>query len=220
METKILETSCSLFSLMGIQQLRMEDLARHLGVSKKTLYKFFPSREELVEKVAAHLLVELKEGFRKVQSEEKNILRQLTSYLYRMAVTFRRWSPVFFNDLRKHHHDLWNRMTREIGGLVSDHFRRNLEAGIQAGVYRGNIHPGLLVTLWQQHFYNDHQYMEQLTNDYSKEEILRQGCYLFLYGIVSPASVPLLDSLLLNIRLEAQQQQYAFTPNTINQANQ
>lgn len=203
MDQTILATSCKMFSRFGIQQLRMEDLAGHLGISKKTLYRFFPSRMKLIEKVEAEMSKELRLQLLAARDESGGTLVQLTVYVSTLTSTFKKWSPLFFSDLQKHFPEQWNRFHKNIGQLVLDLLRTNLEKGIAEGVYRGNIHPALLVTLWQQHFYNDYRYCQQLVTDYSKDEVFRQGYYLFLYGIVAQSAVPRLETLLNRITEES-----------------
>lgn len=47
----ILEESSKLFLRYGIKSLSMDDIARQLGVSKKTLYQYFSDKKELVQSV-------------------------------------------------------------------------------------------------------------------------------------------------------------------------
>ena len=70
---------------------------------------------------------------------------------------------------------------------------RTLETGIQEGIFRGNLHPQLVIAIWQQHLATDFEFASRLTNDYSKDEVFRQALYLFLYGVVTPAAIPSLE---------------------------
>ena len=45
---KILEGTKELFMRYGIRSVSMDDIARHLSVSKKTLYQHFADKDELV----------------------------------------------------------------------------------------------------------------------------------------------------------------------------
>lgn len=202
-EDTILQGSCQLFSRYGIQQLRMDDLANSLAISKKTLYRFYPSRQALIEGVVDRFTEGHKKDLEEVQRSEQDTLEQLAGYIQTLVNHYKKWSPLFFGDLSKHYPLLWEKVRTEIGQLVLDLLRKNLEKGIQEGVYRGSIHPALLVTLWQQHFHNDYRYCQDLSNDYSKEEVFRQSIYLFLYGIVAPAFVPQLENLLTRIQKNA-----------------
>ena len=201
MEDTILQSSCQLFSRYGIQQLRMDDLATHLAISKKTLYRVYPSRQALIEGVVALFIESHRKDLEAVQQSEQDTLEQLAGYIQSLVNQYKTWSPLFFADLKKHFPQLWDNVRTEIGQLVLDLLRKNLEKGILEGVYRGSIHPALLVTLWQQHFHHDYHYCQQLSNDYSKEEVFRQSIYLFLYGIISPSYIPRLENMLNRIRV-------------------
>ena len=48
---RILELSNKLFLKHGIRSVSMDDLARHLGVSKKTIYQFYDKKEDLVHDI-------------------------------------------------------------------------------------------------------------------------------------------------------------------------
>ncbi len=53
---KILKGAADLFTRYGIRSISMDDIARHLSVSKKTLYQHFVDKDELVTMVTqAHL---------------------------------------------------------------------------------------------------------------------------------------------------------------------
>ena len=45
----------SIFKKFGIKSQTMDDIARHLGISKKTLYKYFKDKNDLVVKTLNHL---------------------------------------------------------------------------------------------------------------------------------------------------------------------
>ena len=41
---KILETSLTLFYKYGIKAITMDDIAKEMGISKKTIYRFFKEK--------------------------------------------------------------------------------------------------------------------------------------------------------------------------------
>ena len=48
MRDKILEKSGEMFLTLGFKSVTMDDIARELGISKKTLYKYFSNKANLV----------------------------------------------------------------------------------------------------------------------------------------------------------------------------
>ena len=55
MKEKIIEISNELFLGLGFKSVTMDDIANKLGVSKKTIYKYFKNKTELVDAVTNHI---------------------------------------------------------------------------------------------------------------------------------------------------------------------
>ena len=47
-QNKILEGAKELFFMYGLKRVTVDDICRHIGMSKKTLYLFFKNKEELI----------------------------------------------------------------------------------------------------------------------------------------------------------------------------
>ncbi len=46
---EIAEKVCKMFREFGIKSVTMDDIARHLSISKKTLYEYFTDKKDLVK---------------------------------------------------------------------------------------------------------------------------------------------------------------------------
>ncbi len=51
MQQRIINTAESMFFRFGIRSVTMDDIAKELGISKKTIYHYFTDKDDLVEKV-------------------------------------------------------------------------------------------------------------------------------------------------------------------------
>ena len=56
MQEEIYEVAERMFMKYGVKRISMDDLARELGMSKKTLYQYFENKEDLVKKTLFHHL--------------------------------------------------------------------------------------------------------------------------------------------------------------------
>ena len=54
---QILEAALTVFAERGLAAARLEDIARHAGLSKGTIYLYFPNKEELFREVIRHSVV-------------------------------------------------------------------------------------------------------------------------------------------------------------------
>ena len=55
-ETKILEAATDRFMAAGLYKVTMDEIASDLRMSKKTVYKFFPSKELLLKAIVQSLM--------------------------------------------------------------------------------------------------------------------------------------------------------------------
>ena len=50
-KTRIIQEAKTLFMRLGIRSVSMDDIASHLGMSKKTIYQLFADKDNLVDSV-------------------------------------------------------------------------------------------------------------------------------------------------------------------------
>jgi len=56
-QNKIIELTEEKFFRDGFYKTTMDEVASELKMSKKTIYKFFPSKDDLVTAIARHFMV-------------------------------------------------------------------------------------------------------------------------------------------------------------------
>ncbi len=175
----------------------MDDLSAQLGISKKTLYRFYPSRQELVDQVCKRVADDNEAAMQPWDADGISNLNKLVGLISNVVVFCKTISPDFFTDLRRHYPVQYIELNLKLEESLRSRILRLLEDGIQEGVFRNSLHPALVISIWQQHLQKDFEYAAQLVNDYSKDEVFRQAVYLFLYGIIAPAAIPTLEALML-----------------------
>ena len=109
METKdrILQGAEELFYKFGIKSVTMDDIAKHLSISKKTIYQFFSDKNELVVTLMSVKLKEDECEFRQIQTESENVIVEVFNMMKHMGVMFSKANPNVFYDLQKYHPNAW-----------------------------------------------------------------------------------------------------------------
>lgn len=82
---EIMEAAFEEFSINGFAATRLDDIAKRLGISKGTIYLYFPTKEALFEAMAHHHSQPFKEVLAKVDSFKGNNadrLRQLLLFAF------------------------------------------------------------------------------------------------------------------------------------------
>src|SRR5580704_14989780 len=73
MQERILETAGRLFYGQGIRAVGVDTIAAEIGISKRTLYNYFPSKDELI-------VAYLSRHFTQVKTSDRPLLEQILSY--------------------------------------------------------------------------------------------------------------------------------------------
>ncbi|WP_126970296.1 TetR/AcrR family transcriptional regulator [Gynurincola endophyticus] len=186
MEILILKTAHYLFTSEGIVNYRMSDLASKLGISKKTIYKYYPTKEFLVERVVEIMIEEHEARLESsVDVYKGDTIREVIGLVHVLFYLGKDVNPAFYHDLQAHFPTQWKIFNDSLDRSSYQRMRQLLEKGITEGLVRGNLHPAMLMDLWKKHLVNDFEYASELINDYSKDEVYWQCLNLFIQGIIS-----------------------------------
>lgn len=82
----IVESAMKMFVSQGIKAVRMDDIARELSISKRTLYEMFGDKEELIYQSIKHYAQQLKERRDQLCAEVNNPLEAMLVSLRDMII--------------------------------------------------------------------------------------------------------------------------------------
>lgn len=144
---RVIEVAERIFLRAGFHRVSMDELAAELGMSKKTLYAHFVSKEALVEAVLKRRVSTMEaalEPLLKARLPFRQKFQRFAACLHdRMAEV----SPLFLEDIRKHAPECFRIIEEFRGRAIPRYFGRMLEEGIRAGHLRGDLDRPLLVRL-------------------------------------------------------------------------
>jgi AcrR family transcriptional regulator len=149
METKerILKGAEELFFRYGIKSVTMDDIAKHLGMSKKTIYQSFEDKNEVVHTLMECKLKEDECRFRSISEEALNIVEEMFSAMNQMSATFSKINPNAFYDLQKFHPKSWNLFKVFKEQFIQKLVEETLAKGIKDGIVRPDINIKVLAKL-------------------------------------------------------------------------
>lgn len=143
-ESRILDVSYRLFLKHGYKNTTMDDISQALAISKKTLYKYFPGKLELL--AASFDLLKTKLSV-KVESlfENKYIsfTTKLKSFLAIVAADLAPINSQLLEDLRDHAPEVWVDLQDYIRDSAYLRFQKLIEEGIE----KGQVTPGINKTM-------------------------------------------------------------------------
>ena len=77
MKKEIVNQSIQLFLQYGFKSITMDDIAKHMGVSKKTIYVHFPTKDELVEQSVLNHFDEIIKNINVISKQSKDPIIEL-----------------------------------------------------------------------------------------------------------------------------------------------
>ncbi len=135
----VLSGSLELFREFGIRSLSMDDLARNMKISKKTLYQFFDNKEDLVRKVLIFQAKENDDAFRTLMNKQLNAVDALISASRMVNTQIANLNPAMIFDLRKYYPEILEQLIHEKKSVVYDYITFSLQLGISQQLYRKDI---------------------------------------------------------------------------------
>jgi AcrR family transcriptional regulator len=149
METKdkILKGAEELFFRYGIKSVTMDDIAKHLAISKKTIYQFFEDKNEMVETLMSQSLKKDECEFKQIQAESENVIVEVFNMMKHMGVMFSKVNPNIFYDLQKYHPNAWKQFKVFKHECMAKMVEDSIERGIKEGLVRSDLNAKVLARL-------------------------------------------------------------------------
>lgn len=148
MEETILKKASEMFLNYGFKSVTMDDIAGDLGVSKKTIYKFFKNKEVLVDKSTELIHQNIQEKIKDVCAEKYNAIQENFEIKRKMDSLFKKLgdSPSF--QLKKYYPQTFCKIVDKRKDSFKNFIFNNIEKGISEGLYRKEIQKEMIVRLY------------------------------------------------------------------------
>lgn len=189
---RILRASTCFFYREGIRRVRMDDIARALGISKRTLYEIYGNKEELLGDVIRLRHREHMDRMKAVADAGADSMEIIVAFYRLQMEELSIINPVFYEDLDKYpriiaylrdFHDARARETREFS-------RRAVSEGyIRADFDFDIVHR--LMDATSQYVMNNFMYRE-----YGLQRVFHNFLLVFFRGICTEKGIRRLDSLM------------------------
>ena len=132
----------------GFRHVTMDDLARELGMSKKTLYASFPSKTALLEAVLVEKFRQVEEDLTRITSRcSSDVLGSLHQLLICMQHHTDEIKPPFVRDMRRESPEVFKMVEVRRRDVIQRHFGKLLSEGRKTGIIRKDIPTDLIMEI-------------------------------------------------------------------------
>lgn len=139
MKETIIEKSCELFLNLGFKSVTMDEIATAIGVSKKTIYKYFSNKTDLVTAVTNTMFEKISCGIDHVCGIEMNPIDEIFAIkkLVLEHLKDEKSSPQY--QLQKYYPKIFLSLKQKQFQVMQKCVIENLERGIEMELYRKNV---------------------------------------------------------------------------------
>lgn len=190
---RILHAAQELFFSYGIRSITMDDIARHLSISKKTLYRIFEDKDQIVATLTQGDIMESIRCSEEIASLAKDPIDEILRAMDYMAKKLSGWHPSMIYDLQKYHPNAWGDFRKFSEEYMLNAVMRNLRRGMRQGLYRSDLNVHILARLRIEQVslaMNPHIYPPA---QFEIRKVELELLYHFLHGILTPKGQKLLE---------------------------
>ncbi len=151
-KNRIIDSAMEQFFTYGFRSTTMDDVAVKLGMSKRTIYKYFPGKEILLKEVIDKKKAEIENQMEKLVSgidkDDTDIMKMIKSVIGYMKDQIQKIKPPFILDLERIFPELISYIEDFRLNLIKDYFGRIIHQGMRMGIIRDDIKDGVLVDIY------------------------------------------------------------------------
>lgn len=195
---EIIEVAQKTFTSNGIKNVRMDDLASSMGISKRTLYEIFTDKETLLIEIFWHIRKERDMYLSNVMEKEGCVIAVMFALYERELTELSRLHHNFFADLQKYPRllELFKQIPTDYISNAYSYFTK----GVEQGIFRDDINFEIVLRIMNMH--KELMLYSDLNSRFSLVEVYTEIAKLHMRGITTEYGSQLFDNFLKNLNNE------------------
>lgn len=191
---QILHAAFSLFMKYGVRSVSMDDLANALGMSKKTIYGAFSSKEDLIARVIKVHLDQDEAAITRIMEESDDAVDEMLAISNHVLQFLMQIKPSLIFDLKKFYPGCWDLIETQHFTFIKGTIQKNIERGQKEHLYRADINPDILSRMYvalSNAVINPDIFP---LSEFEILDLIKETLRYHLHGIVSEAGIAKLKS--------------------------
>jgi AcrR family transcriptional regulator len=143
----VLKGAKDLFFKYGIKSVTMDDIAKHLGISKKTIYQYFTDKNAIIKNLIEEVMHSNSYECNEIAVNSGNAIEEILELMKHLGSMFSKMNPNLFYDMQKYHPESWKLFKEFKEKIILNTVEKNLEKGINEGLYRKGLNIKIIARL-------------------------------------------------------------------------
>jgi AcrR family transcriptional regulator len=146
-QNKIIELTEEKFFRDGFYKTTMDEVASELKMSKKTIYKFFPSKDDLITAIAKHFMEGIKSKVLPALNSDKNAIEKLAELNNILAKVSQKVTSKRMDEIKNYFPNLWNEIDSFRTKMMFANITKVIDQGKAEGLFIDYPTPIIMNTL-------------------------------------------------------------------------
>ncbi|MGG7034437.1 MAG: TetR/AcrR family transcriptional regulator [Flavobacterium sp.] len=195
MKEKIITKARDLFLKVGFKTVTMDDIAKEMGISKKTIYRFFENKEVLIESCTQVSRNEVYEAIDYILSKKFNAIKESFQIKNTVTELFNSSGDSPAYQLKKHYPEIYNQILLKDSKLCDSYLKQNIEKGIAEGLYREKVNTDSCTKFYTMLLFN----IKGLTQSEAESQLLElEALEYHIRALATPKGIEELEKQLAN----------------------
>jgi len=199
MPIEMLLSSAQLFMKVGVRSVSMDDVSRHLGISKKTLYQYVSNKGELIAKIVNLKVSKIEADLTEIFSKSPNALEAFVRYSQYLLENYGWMNPKVVYDLKKYYPTGWKIYDDHLEIFSFEVIKNNLSRGVKEGLFREEIEIEVVTSVFLQLMLDLFEAKKFSLEPLTRGQIMREYLTYHLYGISTLETQPQVGKLCNNL---------------------
>ncbi|HLN74775.1 MAG: TetR/AcrR family transcriptional regulator [Methylococcaceae bacterium] len=183
---EILDKTIKLFYEFGIRNLNMDDISRNLGISKKTLYLYVKSKEDLIEKIFLYDQLRWDREMAKIVNKEMNAIEILVQVSLMVFDEMGRFDPKLTFELKKYYEPIFQDFMVRKQNHIFSQISKNITKGISEGLYRADLNVDLVAGLYVRNLVMTHNKDICMSDNITLDQVIETMFENHIRAIATP----------------------------------
>lgn len=190
-----------LFLKFGIKSLTMDDIARELGISKKTIYAKVKDKKQLVHEVMNNRLCFEEDLIHSVFEKNMNSIDELFEICKLAGEVLQTMHPSVMFDLKKYYPETWNSFMEHKQSHILDSVKRNLQKGVDNGIFRKELKVDIIARIYIAKMETIFDQSVFDPENYNVFEVYLEMLIYHIHGVANDKGIELLEKKIKELKL-------------------
>lgn len=193
---EIIERTLDIFSKRGVRAITMGEICSVQRISKKTLYKYFNDKNDLVNVCMEYEIERNHDQVNSISQKGLNAIDESFEMSQHVIDQISEINDSLFWELENYYPDAYNLFLNHQNECVRVSIEENIKKGMHEGLYRSDLNLDIVVSIYLTILYNLISAKMLNTKNYSFTEIYRELFNYHTHGIASPKGLEYLKTKL------------------------